>query len=371
MQSNINGKLDFFSVFNDGFNSETVFHVEEQVKVQIKCVKFDQLDKRILYILLNEGSKRIDGNEVTCRIEAALLMNRVGLSEPDLYNRIRKLLSLGLNEYTQFADAEYNFCVIKTLSETGKRVAYEVTFDHLTVLKTYFNEEFIELLTGNADKGPSGAHKLVAKEKELFFLSYMDAFNYGKKELRPQPIDYQIYRVQTNELVFAAESFHFTQKEMDKDIRRPQVSKLNFMDIFNSESQKDDISVGINEDVVVTIECPVFTSLDRVIFTTIWSSGEKSAIDDTIVSTISEKLLNSHVPTFDYNLEEALVRLSRVSIGVKYAFEGERVEGRYNIFDVAISSDGDGRVQAITMGVKSLMTLGWLFSEESLKILKV
>lgn len=155
------------------------------------------------------------------------------------------------------------------------------------------------------------------------------------------------------------------------NIQRPVVNKLNFMDIFNSEFQKNNISIGVSNDVVVTIEGPELSLSDRVIFTTIWGNGEKCTIDNTIFSTISEELLYSHVSMTDSILEEALDRLSRLSIGVKYSFEGERYEGRYNIFDVAVSSDIDGRIQAVTMGVKSLLILGWLFSEDSLKIIKV
>ncbi|REE90613.1 hypothetical protein A8990_106118 [Paenibacillus taihuensis] len=370
MEPSKHGELDFFSIFDEAFDNERLFRVNEHMEVKLIYGKFDQLDKQIVYTLLNESSKRIEGNGLTCRIESNLLMKRVGMHEAELYRRIRKLLSFGLNVYTKIADAEYNFCVIKTLSENGKRVAYEVTFDHLDVIRKVFDDDFSNMLTRGVDEMPAGVHKLIVEGSELFFLSYMEAFNYGENKLKPQRTDYQIYHVQSNELVYAAEYINCSTKEMEKmDIQKPEVNKLNFMDIFNSEFEKDSISIGVSSDVIITIECPELTLLDKVVFTAIWSSGEKIVVDNRIFSTVSEEILHAGISMTEADLEESLKRLSHVAIEFTYWIHGERRKGRYNIFDVAGSIDGDGELQVVTMGVNSLINLKWLFSEESLKII--
>jgi hypothetical protein len=48
---------------------------------------------------------------------------------------------------------------------------------------------------------------MVATGNELFFINfyYTQAMDYGSKVLQPQKIDYEIYHVATNELVYALE----------------------------------------------------------------------------------------------------------------------------------------------------------------------
>lgn len=92
----------------------------------------------------------------------------------------------------------------------------------------------------------------------------------------------------------------------------PGVNKLSFLDIFSPEIVKENISIGVNEEVIITIESPMVTLMDKDVLVGIFEYGEKSELDDNIVCTISEDLLYSHVPIELDVLEGALGRLSRI-----------------------------------------------------------
>lgn len=158
-------KLDFFCIFNEAFDSERIFQVgkHERVEVKIHSVRFDELDRHILMTILNEGKKELGYNEVSCRIPTRVLINLVGLHETDLYERIRKYLSLWLETYTDLADSECSLCSIRTLSENSKRVAFELTFHHYNLLHKYFNEVFIELLMKGIATGPWYARSALSR----------------------------------------------------------------------------------------------------------------------------------------------------------------------------------------------------------------
>ncbi|WP_409344830.1 AsnC family protein [Paenibacillus sp. MBLB4367] len=153
-------KLDFFCIYNKDFDSERLFQVgkHERVEVKIHSVRFDELDRHILMTILNKGEKELGYDEVSCRIPARVLMNLVGLHETDLYERMRKYLSLWLETYTDLADSEFSLCSIRTLSENSKPVVFELTFHHYKVLLKYFNEAFIELLMNGIDAGLPKVH---------------------------------------------------------------------------------------------------------------------------------------------------------------------------------------------------------------------
>ncbi|MEC0090791.1 AsnC family protein [Paenibacillus macquariensis] len=159
-------KLDFFCIYNEAFDSDRVFQVgkHERVEVKIHSVRFDELDRHILMTILNEGEKELGYDEVSCRIPARVLMNLVGLHETELYERMRKYLSLWLETYTDLADSECSLCSIRSLSENSKRVAFGLTFQHYNVLIKYFNEVFIELLMRGIATGPRYSKSALNRE---------------------------------------------------------------------------------------------------------------------------------------------------------------------------------------------------------------
>ncbi|WP_409344831.1 hypothetical protein [Paenibacillus sp. MBLB4367] len=151
----------------------------------------------------------------------------------------------------------------------------------------------------------------------------------------------------------------------------PGVYKLNFLDIFSSEYAKENIAVGVNEEVTITIKSPMVTLLDKDVLIGIFNYGEKTDLDDNIVCTISEDLLYSHVPIELDVLEEALGRLSRIKIEVNYSFNGERHQILHNLFDVQESIDAVGELKFVTIGVRSASIMKWLFANNFMKLADV
>jgi hypothetical protein len=151
---------------------------------------------------------------------------------------------------------------------------------------------------------------------------------------------------------------------------RPEVRKLNFFDVFESNFMREEISVGIHEEVIITINYPESFTLDKDMFMAIWTNGEKISFNETIASTVNAEALFSDELICEEDLEESLKRLSKLSIDISYSKQGERHKNHYNLFDVASSSDADGNLMAVTMEVKCLDILNWLFSEDLMKLLK-
>ncbi|NRF93223.1 hypothetical protein HQN89_19820 [Paenibacillus frigoriresistens] len=151
----------------------------------------------------------------------------------------------------------------------------------------------------------------------------------------------------------------------------PGVNKLNFLDIFRSEFGKENISVGVNEEVTITIESPMVTLLDKDVLVGIFEYGEKTELDDNIVCTIREDLLNSHVPIELDVLEGALGRLSRMRIEVNYSFNGERHKILHNLFDVQGLIDAVGKLRSVTMSLRSASIMKWLFTNDFMKLADV
>jgi hypothetical protein len=143
------------------------------------------------------------------------------------------------------------------------------------------------------------------------------------------------------------------------------------LDIFRSEFGNENISVGVNEEVTITIESPMVTLLDKDVLVGIFEYGEKTELDDNIVCTISEDLLYSHVPIELDVLEGALGRLSRMKIEVNYSFNGERRKILHNLFDVQGSIDVVGKLRTVTMSVRSASIMKWLFTNDLMKLADV
>ncbi len=153
------------------------------------------------------------------------------------------------------------------------------------------------------------------------------------------------------------------------DTQRPEVKKIEFFEIFNPKYMRENISVGVSEQVIVSLQCAEFTFIDRDVFQAIWSYGDKTKVSGTVVSTINAGVLFSHVPEVPDALEDVLRRLSSVSIEVTYSQNRDRYQCRYNIFDLAITNDAVGNLIAVTMGAKSLEVLDWLFCHDLIELL--
>lgn len=155
------------------------------------------------------------------------------------------------------------------------------------------------------------------------------------------------------------------------NVMLPRVNKLNFLDVFRSEFRKENISVGVNEEVTITIEGPMVTLLDKDVLIGIFEYGEKIELDDNIICTISEDLLNSHVPVEPDVLEGALGRLSRMRFEVNYSFNGERHKILHNLLDVQGSIDAVGELRSVTMSLRSVSIMKWLFSNDFMKLASI
>ncbi|AZN39546.1 hypothetical protein [Paenibacillus albus] len=153
--------------------------------------------------------------------------------------------------------------------------------------------------------------------------------------------------------------------------KKPEIKKLDFFSIFNSECREESISVGINDDVSVIYANSLLTSNEQMLFHVIWSFGEKSVFDGTAVSVLTAEMLLSHLPECSIEgLVEAIQRLSRFSIEVAYKDSRGLIKGHYNFFDIVLSYNCDEIFTAITMGIKSLDIIEWLFGNEIMVLLK-
>jgi hypothetical protein len=200
-------KLDFFKLY-DNLILEHTFDEGSQkaVSVRITGSQMDSLDKKLIMVILNEGSKVLGNDSISCFIKKSTLTKRLGIVDSDLLERMRKLMRIRAEEFSKERDLDFSFCELKYSTENGKTVEYEVKFNKLAVLKKYFNKDFIEHLLNNVDTGPTGAHMIVVDGEELIFLSYRQAADYGEKELLPKKINYSIYHLQTRQLVLFRES---------------------------------------------------------------------------------------------------------------------------------------------------------------------
>jgi hypothetical protein len=152
--------------------------------------------------------------------------------------------------------------------------------------------------------------------------------------------------------------------------QRPEVNKIDFFEIFSPNYNSKKMQVGICSEVFVTIHSKKFSYMDQAFFKAILVYGNKSEVDDMIVSVVNTEKLLTYLPESDISLENALYRLSSVRLEVIYSQNNERHEEYYNIFDLAMSSDASGNSVAITLGIKSLDVLEWLFKEDLIKLLK-
>ncbi|WP_169810285.1 hypothetical protein [Paenibacillus macquariensis] len=131
---------------------------------------------------------------------------------------------------------------------------------------------------------------------------------------------------------------------------------------------RKNISIGVNEEVIITIESSMVTLLDKEVLLGIFEYGEKTELDDNIISTISEELLFSQVPIELDVLEEALGRLSRLEIEVNYSFKAEHRKIIHNLLDVQGLIDDVGKLVFVTMGVRSVSIMKWLFTNDFMKL---
>lgn len=152
--------------------------------------------------------------------------------------------------------------------------------------------------------------------------------------------------------------------------QRPEVNMIDFFEMFSPEYVTQKRQVGMSAEVFVTINCSKFSSMDCEIFRAVLFYGEKSEVNGMIVSVVNIKELLTYVPVAKSSLEDALHRFSRVSMDVVYSQNNERYEGHYNLFDVMMSSDVSGNSSAITLGIKSLEVLEWLFEQDFIDLIK-
>lgn len=150
----------------------------------------------------------------------------------------------------------------------------------------------------------------------------------------------------------------------------PEINKIDFLKLFSPEYVPQKMQVGLSTEVFVTIHCDNFSPMDREIFRAILSYGDKSEVSGMVVSVLDRNELLTDAPEAEILLEEALHRFSHFSISVVFSENNVRYEDYHNnIFNVMMSSDAYGETTFITLGVKSLDVLEWLFERELIDLL--
>lgn len=141
-------QLNFFDIFKEDFDDKQIYEVgkNERVIVNIHCPKFDVIDKQIFITILMEGQKELTTDRVSCRIEVSTLMERLGIIEAVLYERLMRVLSFRLEVSSKYINSNYTFFDLRIDSLNNKHVAYELGIYNVAVLKKHFDNEFIELL---------------------------------------------------------------------------------------------------------------------------------------------------------------------------------------------------------------------------------
>lgn len=141
-------QLNFFDIFKDNFDDKQIYEVgqNERVIVNIHCPKFDVIDEQIFKTILMEGQKELTSDRVSCRIEAATLMERLGIIDTVLYERLMRILSFRLEVTTKYSNSHYTFFDLAINSLNDKHVAYELGIYNVAVLKKHFDNNFIDLL---------------------------------------------------------------------------------------------------------------------------------------------------------------------------------------------------------------------------------
>lgn len=147
-----------------------------------------------------------------------------------------------------------------------------------------------------------------------------------------------------------------------------EVRKLNFLDIFEPSFNREKISVGIHEKVILTIRYPEAFTLDQDVFTAIWTHGEKISLEKTIASTVFAESFNSVGLTSEDDLQESLYRLSNIGIQIMVSNTTEQREINHNLFDMASEFDVDGNLIAVTMSVRNPEIFNWLFVEDLMNL---
>lgn len=151
----------------------------------------------------------------------------------------------------------------------------------------------------------------------------------------------------------------------------PEVNKIDFFELFNPEYVPQKMQIGLSTEVFVTIHCDNFSLMDLEIFRAILSYGDKSEVSGIVVSVLDRNELLTDAPEAEILLEEALHRFSHFSIDVVCSENNERYEDYHrNIFNVMLSSDASGNSSAITLGIKSLDLLEWLFEHDFIDLLR-
>lgn len=112
----------------------------EKIKVKLHARKLDKLDKQIFTCILEKSCKYIKDDQVVCWIDEGILMDKFAMSEADIYSRVRKYVSLGLDEYSDTIHTEYNFCTLVKYNRDSKPSLFEITFYHLEALRKHFHK---------------------------------------------------------------------------------------------------------------------------------------------------------------------------------------------------------------------------------------
>lgn len=152
---------------------------------------------------------------------------------------------------------------------------------------------------------------------------------------------------------------------------KPKVRKIDFFKVFEAGVRKERISIGESEEVLVTIDCAEFGSLDLQVFQTIWLDGIKYKTADSVVSVISAGTLFSTIKTEINKLNNVFKRLSRIAIEVTCRHEKDTQITRYNLVDLVLTYDAGEQFSAVTMEIRFLAVLDWLFCDDFVDLLYV
>jgi len=151
---------------------------------------------------------------------------------------------------------------------------------------------------------------------------------------------------------------------------RAEVKRIDLFQLFESGYNSEELSVGINEEVFVTINAPEITPKDVYVFRSMWSSGKNIHRSDAVVSTINAGILVSILGNIEeMQVEEILRKWSRLSIKVSYKKNDILHICRYNIVDLMFSTNVDNKLVSITMQISHLDVLSWLFTHEFISLI--